>query len=389
VDALTYDGTVPGPELRVTQGELVEVTLRNLDIADGVTIHWHGYDVPAGEDGVAGVTQDAVAVGQQFVYRFRADQVGTYWYHSHQRSAEQVTAGLYGNLVVQSGQSNGLDLVVAFHKLSQGPAMLLGSDVDSTRTVAPGTPVRLRLVNAANDGRRFTLHGADAKLVALDGTDLSGPSTVHNPAVRVAGGARADLSFVMPASPVRLDSGGPSLILTPDGRSDVPQGSVTEIDPLHYGTPAPTPFGAASHFDRHFTLVFDNKFARVDGGLGFAYAVNGNAYPEVPAQLVAYQDLVRFTIVGRGYEAHPMHPHGHHVLVLSRNGVAPTGSPLWLDTFEVLPGEVWEVALRADNPGIWMDHCHNLRHAAGGMMFHLIYAGIDTPYRMAGPNHPE
>ncbi len=121
----------------------------------------------------------------------------------------------------------------------------------------------------------------------------------------------------------------------------------------------------------------------------FAYTVNGNAYPEIPAQLVSFGDLVKFTIVARGYEAHPMHPHGHHVLVLSRNGVPASGSPLWMDTFEVRPGEVWEVALRADNPGIWMDHCHNLRHAAEGMVFHLVYDGITTPYRMTAPNHPE
>ena len=60
VDALTFDGTSPGPELRVRQGDLVEVTLVNDDVSQGVTIHWHGVDVPNAEDGVAGVTQNAV-----------------------------------------------------------------------------------------------------------------------------------------------------------------------------------------------------------------------------------------------------------------------------------------------------------------------------------------
>ena len=59
VDAWTFDKVVPGPELRVRQGDLVEVTVENKDIEDGVTIHWHGLDVPNAEDGVAGVTQDA------------------------------------------------------------------------------------------------------------------------------------------------------------------------------------------------------------------------------------------------------------------------------------------------------------------------------------------
>ena len=87
-------GSVPGPELVVTEGELVEVTLTNLDVEDGVTLHWHGYDVPSGDDGVAGVTQDAVAPGESFVYRFVADQVGNYWYHTHQDALEGIVRGL-------------------------------------------------------------------------------------------------------------------------------------------------------------------------------------------------------------------------------------------------------------------------------------------------------
>ena len=65
-----------------------------------MTLHWHGYDVPSGDDGVAGVTQDAVAPGGSFVYRFVADQVGTYWYHTHQDALEGIVRGLYGALIV-------------------------------------------------------------------------------------------------------------------------------------------------------------------------------------------------------------------------------------------------------------------------------------------------
>ena len=65
-----------------------------------MTLHWHGYDVACGEDGAPGVTQEVVAPGEEFVYRFRADQVGTYWYHTHQASHRGVRRGLYGTLVV-------------------------------------------------------------------------------------------------------------------------------------------------------------------------------------------------------------------------------------------------------------------------------------------------
>jgi FtsP/CotA-like multicopper oxidase with cupredoxin domain len=87
-------------------------------------------------------------------------------------------------------------------------------------------------------------------------------------------------------------------------------------------------------------------------------------------------DLVLMTIVNRGLDNHPWHLHGHTVQIISGNGRLPTGSPLLLDTFEVRPGEVWQVAFRATNPGLWMNHCHNLPHADQGMMLHLEYEGV-------------
>ena len=100
------------------KGEIVEVALENRDIDDGVTLHWHGYDVPNGEDGVAGVTQDSVMPGDRFTSRFTADQPGTYWYHTHQAASEGVRRGLYGMLVVEpaSGVAESLDLALAVHR---------------------------------------------------------------------------------------------------------------------------------------------------------------------------------------------------------------------------------------------------------------------------------
>ena len=81
-------------------GDLVQVTLVNESVPDGATLHWHGIDVPNAEDGVAGVTQDAVPVGGKHVYRFKAEQAGTYWYHSHQVSSDEVKGGLFGTIVI-------------------------------------------------------------------------------------------------------------------------------------------------------------------------------------------------------------------------------------------------------------------------------------------------
>ncbi len=86
-----------------------------------------------------------------------------------------------------------------------------------------------------------------------------------------------------------------------------------------------------------------------------------------------------------------MHLHGHHMLVLSRNGRPVTGSPWWVDTLNVGPDETYEAAFRADNPGLWMDHCHNLLHAADGLTMHVVYEGVTTPFRAGenAGNHPE
>jgi FtsP/CotA-like multicopper oxidase with cupredoxin domain len=389
IDAWTYDAQVPGPPITARQGDLLEVTLRNTDIEDGVTLHWHGYDVPSGEDGAPGLTQAAVAPGEEFVYRFRADQVGSYWYHTHSASHPGVRKGLYGTLVVQPRTSDdGLDLTVPVHTFADGVTVFGDSDQPDERQVAPGTPVRLRLVNTDSDPRRFALAGARYRLAAVDGTDLADPGELERVGLRLAAGGRYDLTFAMPDRPVTLTVGDAAgLRLLPEGYAGEPETPDTagwpELDLLHYGSPAPVPF---ERFDREFTLVLDRGLALVDGVPQYAQTVNGRAYSSIPTQLVREGDLVRVTVVNRSLETHPWHLHGHRVLVLSRDAKEPTGSPLWLDTFDVRPGEVWQVGFEAANPGLWMNHCHNLPHAEQGMMLHLAYDGVSSPFHagMAG-----
>jgi FtsP/CotA-like multicopper oxidase with cupredoxin domain len=69
--------------------------------------------------------------------------------------------------------------------------------------------------------------------------------------------------------------------------------------------------------------------------------------------------------------------------------VKATGSPWWFDSLNVLDGESYDVAFVADNPGVWMDHCHNLRHAQQGLLAHLMYAGVTTPYRLGSDSGNE
>jgi FtsP/CotA-like multicopper oxidase with cupredoxin domain len=395
VHALSFNGRVPGPVLRMRVGELIEVKLANRNVANGVTVHWHGVDVPNGEDGVAGVTQDAVPPGGSHIYRFRASQVGTFWYHTHQASSSDVRRGLYGAIVIEPAVSPAgvADIVVAVHTLDGTP---LVNSVDGVehKVVAPGTPVRLRVINTDSAPQRYDLGGTPFRVVAIDGTDLVGPTPLRNTTLDLAAGGRYDLAFTMPATPVMLavEETLTGLALSARGTADPARPSAgPEFDPAGYGHPAPTPFDASSHFDRTFTLDVGRKPGFFDGQPGMQWTINGGIFPRVPMFMVERGDLVRVSIDNTTSAVHPMHLHGHHMLVLSRDGKPMTGSPWWSDTLNVEPDERYEVAFRANNPGIWMDHCHNLNHAAAGLTMHVAYMGVTTPFVTGGAahNHPE
>jgi FtsP/CotA-like multicopper oxidase with cupredoxin domain len=364
VAAWAFNGQVPGPELTATVGDVLEVTLRNRDIVRGVTLHWHGYDVPNGQDGVPGVTQPAVLPGHEFVYRFRADQAGTYWYHTHAVSDVGVRKGLYGVIVVHPAPMTGVDVTVPVHTLAGNPL-----PVPMVKPVDAGIPVRLRLVNTDSTTHRYALAGTPFRVAAIDGSDLQGPPPLVDTAIVIPAGGRYDLVFTAPATPVALFVDGRAVYST--GPVSGATAGWPVLDPLFYGTGSPVPW---SRFDRRFTLVLDRGVVLRGPLPRYAHTVNGAAGPDIPAQVVRLGETVKFTIVNRSPVVHPWHLHGHHVLVLSRNGMPATGSPLWLDSFDVRPGDVWEVAFRADNPGMWANHCHNLPHADAGMTLHLTYS---------------
>ncbi|WP_161978022.1 multicopper oxidase domain-containing protein [Dictyobacter kobayashii] len=171
VAAWTFNGSAPGPTLRVRQGDMVVVTLVN-HLTFGVTIHWHGVSVPNADDGVAGVTQDAVKPGQSYTYRFPAKNAGTYWYHSHQFSYAETTGGLYGMLIVDPANPQTHD------------------DVDSSVTLHDWNGAN----NDATGDQYDDRHGADQRasgtMGAPAGTELCQRSTCSDIAGRALYGGR-------------------------------------------------------------------------------------------------------------------------------------------------------------------------------------------------------
>jgi FtsP/CotA-like multicopper oxidase with cupredoxin domain len=412
-----YNGSVPGPELRVNQGDRVRVTLVN-HLPESTTIHWHGVAVPNSQDGVAGVTQDAVPSGDEYTYEFIANEAGTFWYHSHQQTEEQLPRGLFGALVVlppNGSVAEQRDVTLVLHG-SAGQVSINGA-ADIARVPAqPGQTVRLRLINAVDPGmdggpEAPVLVGAPFRVVSLDGRDLNAPDVLGPTRIPLGMGQRADLVFTMPTSgsvqlidteiqgastPVQtLLFGSPrphlASVVFGDGQAQpVDVDALPMFDPLHYGAPAPDDVAAATP-DQTVNVTLGEHPGIRDGRPELVHTIDGAASPDVPPITVAEGQIVRLHIVNQTGEYHPMHLHGHVLTLLAVDGQPIKGSPVHQDSILVGPDETVDVAFAADNPGVWMFHCHVLLHAGMGMTTSINYVGYSTPFAMGtdSGNMPE
>jgi FtsP/CotA-like multicopper oxidase with cupredoxin domain len=216
--ALGYDGTRPGPTLRVRHGGELRVRLVN-ELAEPTAIHWHGVRVPNAMDGVIGLTQPPVTPGASFDYRFRPPDAGTFWYHAH--AAGQTDRGLYGALIVEEAQGPDVDRdVVLLFGMPMIPGdtnlpVMVNGTAGPDIAVRTGERLRLRLINATTTrgvALRFDDH--PAWLVAVDGQP-SEPFLAGNGRVALGPGSRIDL--IMDA---RHNSGASYPILA-SGRDEV------------------------------------------------------------------------------------------------------------------------------------------------------------------------
>jgi FtsP/CotA-like multicopper oxidase with cupredoxin domain len=177
VDALAYNEQIPGPQIRVHRGDIVRIELTN-HLTQPTTIHWHGVTVPNPMDGVPYVTQDPVMPDQTFTYQFKVlDPPGTYLYHSHFNSTEQVGNGLYGAFIVEPRRAS-WDLEYT-EILNDGT---LGYTIDGKGwpATAPlsarlGQTMLIRLANVGQMLHPLHLHGYHFTVVAQDGASVRRP----------------------------------------------------------------------------------------------------------------------------------------------------------------------------------------------------------------------
>jgi FtsP/CotA-like multicopper oxidase with cupredoxin domain len=410
----TYGDAVPGPEIRVRQGDRVRIEINN-QLPQATTIHWHGVRVPNPMDGVPHLTQPPIEPGARFVYEFEVPDAGTYWYHPHERSFEQVARGLYAPFIVEEREPIQVDRDVTWvlgdwrlnpdaqlrndfasfsdisHNGRVGNLVTINGRVPDTFAVRGGERIRLRLINAAN-ARIFGLdfRGHRPWIISLDGQPVE-PHAPVGGRVTIGSGMRID---------VILDCGG-----NPGERhqivDDFYKGLAYRLVDLAYVDAPPlrsAPLETSIKLPPNPLAEPDLKSA-VRHRIEFEGGMNGGMVEAMlDGQRVSAQELTtrhRMAwavngVVAKGHMHdpmfslergksyildlhndtawhHPIHLHGHSFRVLARDGI-PTKHREWQDTVLMRQRERVEIAFVADNPGNWMIHCHVLEHQAGGMM---------------------
>lgn len=420
---LAYNGSIPGPLLRVTKGQRFRARFVN-QTGQPATIHWHGMVIPNAMDGVPGVTQAAVPDRESFVYEFTPNPSGTRWYHDH--AGDGVVRGLFGLFVVDDPSDEPVDaefalvfhdvpkmasLMAAMNGTSAAPMVdpmgspemrdmradgkmgdevlysahcINGASYPNTKPLAVkvGQRVRLRILNANPTQTRYVrLAGHRLTVTHGDGNKLAQPLEVD--ALRIGVGERYDATFTVTKPGAWLLQGLSSaptayeqaaLVYTEGMQNASPLGVAQTLDGVDYftyekagGVSASTFMTPTGAVKRHYDL----------GGGEFGssrWTMNGLTYPHTQRIAVRRGDTVVVTFANKSDMDHPMHLHGHVFDLVEMNGVT-FARPLQKDTALIRAYDgtmTWRFA--ADSPlGRWVLHCHNEVHMMDGMMTEVDY----------------
>ena len=414
-----YDGIVPGPVIKCRQGEPVRIEVFNL-LKQPTSVHWHGIRLENAMDGVSNLTQDPIQPGDVFVYEFTPPDAGTYWYHPHNRTWEQLARGLYGTLIIEGDSKPGSfdrDYTIVVddwriesegqlheesfgnlhdwsHEGRLGNILTLNGKPYENFEVIAGERVRLRFINTANARTmRFGIAGHQPWLVAVDGQPIPAVP-LDESGIELAPAQRADLVVDINANPrdkiaIVENSNGENLIAgylncneaqSKTSRIEVPalkKNALSKPDNTTYTEHALLMSGGAMRFLTK--AYFDGK--ELDGrslarNHQQTWAFNMQAgMSEKPFFTAQKGETIRLKLVNETGWPHAIHIHGHHFQVLSR-AKFPSGNVLpvskieenaFRDTILLQRDETAEIAFVADNPGKWMLHCHMLEHQASGM----------------------
>ncbi|WP_435093272.1 multicopper oxidase family protein [Halorubrum sp. N11] len=385
----TYEGQFPGPELRVQEGDVLSVELTN-DLQEETTIHWHGVPVANPVDGVPNVTQEPVAPGDTFTYKFRAEPAGTYFYHSH--VGLQLDRGLLGPLIVgerdphveydreyvvvvddylpgeprlpsDGGMGGGGGMMGDVRPPYEG-LLINGRLPENPQTfgVTEGERIRFRFINAGSAtlfdvriaGHEMTVTHADGRPV--DPVDVD--SFVFGAGERYDVVVEATNPGTWAVQADALDGDEPparGVIEYESAGGERPQRPSPASTQLRYSDlrAVSSLDGVSGDPDRTFDLTLSPGRDQ-----SYTWTIDGQAYPDADPLRIRPDEHVRIRMTNQSPVVHPMHLHGHFFRV----GDAIKDTVL-------VPSHRGQVTIdfHADNPGRWFFHCHNLYHLDAGM----------------------
>jgi FtsP/CotA-like multicopper oxidase with cupredoxin domain len=420
---LAYNGTIPGPLLRVAYGQRIRVRYTS-GVGVATSIHWHGMLLPNAMDGAAGITQPAVPFGGEYLYDFVPGPPGTRWYHDHAFSLASAR-GLFGMFVVDDPNDEPADreFALIFHDVPKWSSLVaaqrgvsnapmtdpvvsgdgmqmmrrsMGDEVayvahcingasyphGKTLAIRSGDRVRLRILNASPTQTRY-VRLAEHELVVThaDGNPLAQPTTVD--VLRIGAGERYDAYFEVRKPGAFLlqgISGDPlesqqAVLLYTEGMENAP----TRAEPKTLDGLRVFSYEAAGAVDGQMKSPAGMlpTYDLALGGGGWEnprWTIAGNVWPNTPKLRVRRGELVTVRFRNTSDMDHPMHLHGHTFALTEVNGV-PLLRPLAKDGSLVSADggtATWQFTANS-SPGRWLLHCHNEIHMVGGMMAEVVY----------------
>lgn len=397
--------------LRARQGVPFTATVTNR-LPDYTTMHWHGIRLPNEMDGVPYLTQFPIGKGESFTYTFTPPDAGTYWYHPHCMTMEQMALGLTGALIVDEAEDPGFndDLVLnlrdfrlgkdgQFKELFTPRGAARGGTLGNVRTcnwdqnpvydAQTGGVARVRVL--ATDITRIYklfLPNTRGRIIALDGHPLLTPlpwPTEQDPLL-LSPGQRVDLAIEMPDTEgdelnlMALVGGRPKSLarIRAVGTSD--NRKLEELKPLAANNISePNLENAETHeFVFGWSPSGDLPDNGLCGSLGYTFwSINrapwpGDASGTGPLAMLKLGDSYILRLRNESPNVHPIHLHGLTFKPI-RSNKRPV-LPNWTDTALLLKEETLDVALVADNPGDWAFHCHVIEHQKTGLAGYIRVA---------------
>jgi len=385
-----YNGQIPGPIFRIKLGESIKVRFINR-LPQSTTVHWHGIRVPNAMDGVPGVTQEPIPSGGSFSYQFTPKDAGTFWFHPHVNSAEQIERGLHGVLIVEDPDEPqySRDLVwvlddwllnktgeihdkfVTRHDLAHdgrwGNFPTINGTFQLPVSVKAGERIRLRIINVAN-GRVFVpqFQGLSPIVIAVDGMLTGTPFPLKR--FLLAPGNRIDLDITIPRSSENTTFN----IIDTYTRKPFPLAYFHIQSGNTSGTPKFKPPQAhhIPQWEEAINAPVLHEYmldAKEDRSSRITWTIDGNAWPNGKTHELPLGQFSRLRFTNNSYRLHPMHLHGQFFKLIARNGKS-VDENYWRDTVLIGPEQSVDIGLVPLDTGKWANHCHILEHAEAGMM---------------------